>query len=155
MATSAPTGDYSFASLPMQTWTIQPFMEPDTSACVTHNDAALTLEAAVGNNSLGDQELLAADVSGDGKVTSYDAALMMRFSAGMMQMLPVASNCGTNWLFVPDATEMPNQTTFMPVVSESNCTPGSIELDSVAGPIGNRNFRAVLIGDVDGSWIAD
>lgn len=151
---SSSSGAYSFTSLTTQTWTIEPFMEPDASECVTNGDAMLALDAAIEKTELNEQERLAADVSGDGRVTAYDAALMLRYSAGMTPSLPAADLCGTNWLFIPDAADMPNQASVMPHVTESSCAPGAIQLTSLVGPAVERNFRAVLIGDVDGSWIA-
>jgi hypothetical protein len=152
-STSNPAGAYGFSALAPQSWTVEPFMEADTSPCVTHTDAMIALDAAVQNGPLDEQEALAADVSGDGKVTAYDAALMKQYTAGMLQTFPVASMCGTNWLFVPDASEMPNQTTTTPVATTTACTPGAIHIESLAAPVIGRNFRAVLVGDVDGSWV--
>lgn len=151
-AISSGGGAYSFTGLAEQEWTIEPFLEADTSDCVDHDDAMLILEAAVDIRQLDALQQIAADVSGDGKITSYDAALILRMNPETPNSLPVAENCGTNWLFVPDVLDLPNQSANNPVISEQLCTPGSIVLNPLSGDINNRNFRAVILGDVDGSW---
>jgi hypothetical protein len=145
-------GNYNFSSLSQQAWTIKPSIQGQQGGAITADDAIIVLDAAVGKITLTPQQHLAADVTGNGAVTSTDAALIIQFSMGMITTFPVADLCGSDWVFVPDAADMSGQQVTDPVIESGMCIPGTIVLDPLTGQVDNRNFRAILFGDVDESW---
>lgn len=92
---------------------------------ITAYDAALVLQSAVGKTELSAEQLLAADVSGDGEVNEYDAALILQ-----MAVKKIAAFQGGVWVFSP--------ATIAKTLSADSATSVS--------------FTAILLGDVDGSY---
>jgi len=115
-------------------------------------DVELALEAAVGTRVLSQEEQLAADVTGNGTVTSADASLIWQFSLNLISRFPVAEACGSDWVLIPDATAIGGQQINDPVIAGGECALGTIVLDPLTGVVEDRNFRAILFGDIDGSW---
>ena len=147
-------GNYNFASLSQQAWTIKPSIHGLQNAAIDVEDAQMALDAAVGKVMLNDEGRLAADVTGNGKVTSTDASLILQFSMGMITSFPVTAACDSDWVFIPNAADMSGQEIMNPAINGGTCTPGTIVLDPLTGQVDNRNFRAILFGDVNGSWPA-
>ncbi len=95
---------------------------------VTAYDAALVLQSAVGKISLSDNQLLAADVSGDGSVNEYDASLILQKAVRKIDAFPL----GRAWIFTPSY------------------------IDKTLGTSANSvTFTAISPGDVDGSYRGD
>jgi hypothetical protein len=157
-ATSTTTtagGDYSFAALGERTWTIEPRLFGELGDSVDEMDAALVLAAATGERTLTPEELLAADVTGDGTISATDASLILQHVTELIDHFPVALLCESDWLFLPDPADDPplgGQIVRDPELSEENCVPGSITLQPLVGEVAERNFLALAFGDVDGSW---
>jgi hypothetical protein len=149
---TAPSGSYSFTALNQETWTIRPSIDGQHASAITQDDVDLALEAAVGTRTLTPEEFLAADVTGNGQVTSEDASLIKRYTMGSVTQFPVALLCSSDWILVPDADPMSGQVVHPPEIGSGTCTLGTIVLDPLNGAVDNRNFRAILFGDVDGSW---
>lgn len=95
---------------------------------ITAYDAALTAQTAVGIRTLAAYETIAADVSKDGQVYTFDAALIAHYSVGLPQ-LPT-SHVG-EWEFVPE----------------------SINYESLNSDQADQNFIGIILGNVHGGWI--
>lgn len=145
-------GDYSLSAMSGQAWTIQPSIDGMHGGAIDIDDVHLVLDAAAGNESLSPEQELAADVTGNGEVTSADAALILQFVANVIPRLPIADRCQSDWVFLPDASEMEGQQLNPPMISETDCLPGTIVLNPLLGNVQSRNFRAILFGDVNESW---
>jgi sugar lactone lactonase YvrE len=141
-------GDYAFSSIAEQKWTIVPRRMGLAAGSITLADAMLALEAAVGSVELADELYMAADVTGNGEVTSADASLIWQFALGLIDTFPAAEACESDWLFFPNASALPGQTVIMPNISQQNCSPGAIELNPLSGQASERNFRAIQFGDI-------
>jgi hypothetical protein len=148
-------GDYSFGSSAMGDFTIQPAKDDTFNTAITSLDAVVVLQFVSGGFGVvltPDQEL-AADVSGNGSVSTLDAAYILQFQASIIDRLPIAEQCQSDWLFVPEASPTPGQTLIQPVLSGEMCTEkGAIQFDDFTPPLAGRDFRAILIGDVTGNW---
>jgi hypothetical protein len=90
-------------------------------------DAAMTARAAVGIIQLDENEFIAADVSRDGNVYTFDASLIAQYAIGLPKE-PI-SHAG-EWQFIPDSIVYP--------MLESNYS--------------DQNFAGIIIGNVDGRW---
>jgi hypothetical protein len=102
---------------------------PGQPAPITNFDAALTNSFAVGNITLTPNQQLAADVSGNGQVTAFDAALIQAYTVATS---PVPStNRTSQWIFVPSSRTY-----------------------TVTSSLTNENYDAILIGEVSGNWQA-
>jgi hypothetical protein len=88
-------------------------------------DAAKIAQSVVGSYTLTGNQPIVADVSGNGTVTSFDAALIARYRVS----LPGSGSTG-NWIFQP--------------VSYGPST--------VYANISGENYVALLMGDVTGNW---
>ncbi len=86
-------------------------------------DVSLILQSRVGLIELSDNQLLAADVNGDGNVNEVDASLILQKSVFLIDSFPAGA-----WKFVPPSKTL------------------------TIGEYTRLSFSAVLVGDVDGSW---
>ncbi len=148
-------GGYSFQGIAEQPWTIQPSLFEEVDGSVNEMDAAMVLAAAAGTIALGPQLQIAADVTGNGSVSSADAALILRYATEMAIRFPAAIACNSDWVFFPTPGAPPlfgTQTVTQPDVRSERCIRGSITLDPLIGQIDKRDFRAVAFGDVDDTW---
>lgn len=74
---------------------VRPFYgDVDYDQAVTWRDAARIKQYALGRTELIGAARVAAEVSGDGKITAYDAQLVDRYVAGAIQCFPVQASCG-------------------------------------------------------------
>lgn len=150
---TGPTGNFSVLSIPQAPWLVEPRHAASVEGAVSANDAARVLELATGVAPAGDPLMhLVADVSGNGRVTAFDAVLILQRAVGLIDALPAVDTCETAWLFAPAPAPHPNQTVYAPTVSEDRCTRGAIGFDPLAGEAAQQDFVAGVIGDVDASW---
>jgi hypothetical protein len=63
--------------------------DPSGDGIVSVSDATLTAQASLGLVTLTSQQIQLADVSGNGSVTAYDAALIILRIAGIISKFPV------------------------------------------------------------------
>lgn len=145
-------GRFTFDELAAGDWTITPSKLGDLGDAVSMDDAAFAVQAAIGLQSPSPTQHLAADVSGDGTVSAFDAALMARHSLGFLERFPVAQSCQSDWAFVPQPASVSGQTVNLPVISSGTCAPASISFDALSGPADEQNFEAVVFGDPTGGW---
>lgn len=116
-------------------------------------DAAWIQQYLVGKRTFTPDQMLAADVTGDGTVSSLDAAYIQKYVVGKLTHFPAALACGSDFLFVPEPTPRAGVTVVMPSLKQGACTQGQIVLDpSLSLPAHELNFRAILLGDVTMSW---
>jgi len=142
-------GPYGLGSLPLQTWEIRPSLNGSQGTAIDMDDVLMVLDASVGLLELTPEQRFAADVSGNGVVTSTDASLILQFMNNVITRFPAADDCKSDWVFLPDPP--PGGQGVDPVLDSPACTPGHILLDPLTGDATNQNFRAVLFGDVNGS----
>jgi hypothetical protein len=107
-------------------YTVTPTKSGDVNHAVTSFDAALAARYAAQLITLTPNQFLAGDVSGNGDITAYDAALIAQTAGNL-------SNPGTagQWRFLPSSTNYPN-------LSESKT---------------NQDYLALLMGDISGNWV--
>ncbi|NOY60609.1 MAG: T9SS type A sorting domain-containing protein [Calditrichaeota bacterium] len=126
-------GVYSFENLSVGgNYEIYASKMPDSDVNpfdITTYDAAITAQAAVRLRTLSSDAQLAADVSRDDLVGTYDAALIARYSVGLPRLPD--SHVG-EWTFIPAVREYQN----------------------LSKDFQNQDFRGVLLGNVHGGWQA-
>lgn len=145
-------GDYGFASVAPGAVTIRPQKNGDFDTAITSLDAVTVLQAVAGEVTLTADQQLAADVSGNGTFSTLDAVYILQFQAAVIDRLPAAALCQSDWLFVPEPSPTPDQTVTEPMLANDMCQPGSITLDPFTPPLAGRDFRAILLGDATGNW---
>lgn len=85
-------------------------------------------------------QYIAADASGDGKVSTYDIVVLRQLLLGIDTQLPG----GKSWRFVPDMYVFPD-----PADPFNPPFPQQIDIDNTSYPPGVYSFRGVKIGDVN------
>ncbi|MBZ5640113.1 MAG: CotH kinase family protein [Acidobacteriia bacterium] len=128
--------------------TLRKFGSPRAS---DHNDAITSFDAtfiarnAVGLTTLSGNQRIAADVSGNGEVSSYDAAKVAQFAVQLLDHFEVATATGSDWRFLrcDHYTDAGYQDCGAPVYVHPRLT-GTVTDD----------FYAILYGDVSGNWSA-
>ncbi|MGD9763028.1 MAG: matrixin family metalloprotease [Candidatus Binatia bacterium] len=150
-AVTSAAGEFSFASVPTGGWNLVPEKHGDVGTGISPLDAAYVLQHVAQLRALDVHERLACDVTGDGSVSSFDAVQLLQFSVGAVPSLPVATRCGTEWLFLPQPSTGRG---ISPVVSSTSCSNGRIAFEPLDGDAEPEAFRAVLFGDCTGNWQA-
>lgn len=145
-------GAYGVSPVAPGYYRARPVKDDEVFSGIDAEDAAMALAAAVGNVVLTPAQRIAADVSGNGEVTSWDASLILQRLAGMLHAFPIEIACGSPWVFFPDAQPTENQTQTQPVIALEGCTPGSITIDPLEIQASNQNFLGLVFGDVNLSW---
>lgn len=144
-------GNYSVTDLPEGTWTVEPVKMGDLGSAISSLDAAYALQAAVGMRELSAPESQACDVSGNGRVSSLDAADILSFVVGVASDFPVSQDCGSDWIFVPAPAPAANQSVALPEIGQQ-CVAGSITFDPLSTVVDGQDFLAVALGDCSGNW---
>ncbi len=150
--TTTATGEYAFTGVAAGSWEVEPEKSRDFGSAVSSLDAAYVLQAAVGLRSFDSNQALACDVTGDGRLTSLDAARILQFSVGTIARLPVAVTCNSDWAFVPLPDPTGSQQVIQPSTSAGTCQDGKAMLESLGAEAVHQDFRAVLFGDCTGNW---
>lgn len=146
------SGAYGVNPIPEGFYEVVPTKHDEVLSGVDADDATMALDAAVGAITLTPEQTLAADVTGNGGVTSWDASLILQRAAGLITEFPVEAMCNSAWLFFPNAQFVENQTQTQPMITAEGCTSGSITLDPLVGQAANQDYQALVFGDVDGDW---
>lgn len=118
-------GTYTLNGFGTGSYTVTPSKTGDTNNALTSFDASQISKHLVQTVTLTPQQLAAADVSGNGTITSFDASLIAQTVLG----IPNAGNAGT-WRFTPVSRTYSNITV--------NHT--------------SQDYTAILIGEVSGNW---
>ena len=117
-------GMYSLSGFGPGPYTITPSKANQVNG-ISNLDASRVAQHIVGFITLNSTQQIAADVSGNGTITSLDAAYISQFVAG----IPNPSFTGT-WRFLPPNRSYPNV--------QTNYT--------------NQDYSAILLGEVTGNW---
>lgn len=127
-ATTNLSGVYTLSGFGPGAYTVTPSKTGDiNSLAITSNDSARIAQHVAGLLPLNADQLIVADVSDNGTVTSFDAALIARYTV----LLPNSGSTGT-WRFNPANRNYPG---------------------GVTSNISGQNYTAYLMGDVTGSWV--
>ena len=149
---TSSNGNYSGAGLATGAWHVEPAKQGGFGNAVSSLDAARVLQAIAGMGTFTTLQRLACDVTGDGSLSALDAVRILQFSAGLINQLPIAQACGSDWLFYPSPDQMQNQSIIPPVLSGGNCQQGNIAINPLLVQATNQDFDAILIGDCTGNW---
>lgn len=122
--TTGNQGQYALASLAPGEYLLAPARVAVEASAIDVLDVSDILRHLVGITELSAGDQLAADVSGNGRVGTTDASLILRYLVGLEYEFPA----GDFWRFAPDEV------------------PVNLLQDEV------RDFTAYLLGDVDGDW---
>jgi hypothetical protein len=151
-ASSDAGGAWALGGVPPGVWQLTARKSGDLRGAVTALDAAWILQRVAGMRSLDGGQLLAADVTGDGSVSPLDAALVLQRAVGLAAPFGAATACSSDWLFVPAASVVPNQSVVPPSLSGNSCVPGSLTYGPLAADAAGQGFTAIPLGDVTGNW---
>jgi hypothetical protein len=144
--TTNSQGQYS-ASVPQTTWSIEPAKTGGFGSAVSSLDAARVLQLLAGMQQFTEQQRLACDATGDGTISTLDAVYLLQFSAGLIDHLPVAKLCDSDWLFYPVPGPEENQQIIPPAMVGGACQQGAIVLNPLVGSAPQQNFKGILLGD--------
>ena len=118
-------GTYSLDGFGRGSYVVAPSKTGGVNASITSFDAARIAQHVAGINMLTGNQLIVADVSGNGTISSFDAGELARYVAAVP-----GSGATGNWIFSPVNRNYPSVTT------------------SIAG----EDYIALLMGEVSGNW---
>jgi hypothetical protein len=130
-------------------WRVVPRRSGSTAGLITLADVQAALEARVGLQSLSAVRSLACDVSANGSVAAYDAALILNYINMTLASFPPAGPCASDWVFVPMPTPVANSSTVSPVPGPVTCQQGAIRFDPLSQSVDGQNFQGIAFGDCD------
>lgn len=144
------SGSYGFSHIGGRTWQITPHKSGGVDGALSSLDAIYAIQFTLGLRTFTAEQRLAADVSGNGSITGFDAILILRRALGLIPRFPVAETCGSDWVFVPvpDGTQMVTQ----PQIQTGSCQPGAISLDPLSAQANGQDFEGIVFGDCTGNW---
>jgi hypothetical protein len=145
-------GHYAFFGIPTGNYQVQPSKQGDQGDGISVLDAVYILQAIAGSRVLTPTQLLAADVTGNGTISTLDAVRILQLKAGSIQRFEVAEACHSDWVFIPVPSPTPNQSVITPLMTLGSCRAGAIALHPLSSTAANQDFSAVLFGDVTGNW---
>jgi len=147
-------GQFAFSGLDGCNVHVEPRKLGDRNSGISTLDAAYTLQSVASLRTLDGNQRLACDVTGNGALSTLDAALILQQRVGLISTFPVDVECASDWLFVPVPAAAANQHIILPQnpADVNACHPGAIELTPLAGQAIDQDFAAVLIGDCTGNW---
>ena len=148
---SDASGAYAFSAVRPGDWALVPEKNADLRDGLSALDGARVLEFVAGMTNFSGFQQLACDVTGDGTCSPLDAARILQFVAGALGRFRAATLCQSDWLFVPDAASVPNQSFTRPQLNDS-CQMGGIAFQPLASDAAEQDFIGVLLGDVTGNW---
>jgi hypothetical protein len=145
-------GHFAFGGISPDSLEIQPQKLGGIGASVSALDAVYVLQATVGLRTLSTEQALAGDVTGDGTLTTLDAALILQHTVSLISTFPVAQTCGSDWAFMPVPLPAPNQQLIEPAIGPGSCQGGGIMFQPLAEQADHQDFHAVAFGDCTGDW---
>ncbi|MDZ7319574.1 MAG: choice-of-anchor J domain-containing protein [candidate division KSB1 bacterium] len=133
-------GGYAFSHLAIGDYRVTPKHQGHTKNAISPYDASLILRHVAASLTLSPYQMIAADVNGNGEVSSMDAALILQYFVGLINEFP--SN--REWTFLPhdypldrnNWASAPLSRTFSPLQADQ----------------ANQDFVGILTGDVSGNW---
>ncbi len=151
-AASDASGHYLLVNVPAENVVVEPSGASGPGTAVGSLDASWVLQAVAGMRQFSPQQRLACDVSGNGSLSSLDATYILQYAVGLIDRLPVATACDSDWAFLPNPAPAPSQTLIQPQPSANGCTPGGIAFGAISGSLDDQSFTAVRFGDCTGNW---
>jgi len=115
-------------------------------------DASYVLQSVVDLRDLDAMQALAGDVSGNGTLTAFDAALILQYVVELLPRFPAGTACQSDWVFTPMPGPAVNQTVVPPALLNGVCQPGAIAFSPLVTPVAQQDFDAIRFGDVTGNW---
>lgn len=140
------TGYYEFNNLsPNTTYTISPasasYQSSEFTNAITPLDASEALKIATGKTTnVSPYKLIAADVSGNHKVTAYDAYLIASRWSGSVTEYPTQKD----WIMVPNQLLVSGDRDNVPLFDE-NTNFNYVVSKAI-------NYTVIALGDVTGNW---
>jgi len=129
-ANTGQDGNYIFSNLRGGNTTVTPKKEQSFEnlriRTIGALDASLVARHAVGLEVLSSEQEIAANVSGDEEINSFDASLIAQFSVGVINGFP----SGKFWDFLPSERIY----------------------DTLKEDKNEQNYAGILLGDVSGNW---
>lgn len=119
-------GNYSLSGFGSGSYNITPSKTGGANGAISGFDSGRIAQYVVSLITFTQTQIDAADVSGNGNVSSYDATLIARFTVG----LPPPVGLTGSWVF----------------------SPTSISHPFIYSNIANDNFSALLMGDTSANW---
>ncbi|RLE19773.1 MAG: hypothetical protein DRJ50_11775 [Actinobacteria bacterium] len=110
---------------------------------VTPLDATFVSHHRVGIIELSPNQQIAADVTGNGSISSLDAVYVAKYSIQLINRLPVAEATGSVWLYFRCDSYLGTD--------DHDCTTPIYEHDPLLAPESD-DFYALAYGDVNGNW---
>jgi len=147
-----PSGAYACDGVSPGTNTLTPEKHGDTGSAVSSLDAAYVLQTVVGMRTLDDRQTLACEISGNGALSAFDAALILQRSVGLIGAFPVETACGSEWVFVPTPVVVPNQRLVQPTPGSGTCQVGAITYEPLSASATSQDFAGIVFGDCTGNW---
>jgi hypothetical protein len=151
-ASTDASGRYALGNVPATDVVVTAERTGGTGGAISPLDAAWVLQAVAGLRSLSAEQLLACDVTGNGSASALDATFILQHTVGLLDRLPVAEICASDWAFLPEPAAAPGQTLIQPRPGSQSCMPGGIAYTTVAGPLAAQDFSALVFGDCTGNW---
>ncbi len=124
-ATTSMAGTYTLGGFGSGAYTVTPAKVGDANG-ISSFDAGLIAKHVAGIQTLTGNQLIVADVSGNGTLSSFDAGQIARYTVGINGF-----GSSGNWIFMPANRFYP----------------------SVTSTIAGEDFIALLMGDVSGNWM--
>lgn len=138
--TTDAEGEFLFEQIAGGNYTLKPDKEEALGSSISAYDASFILRHVVSLITLTPQQMIAADVSGNGGVSAFDASYILRYVVHLINDFPV----GSQWKFVP---------TNYPISSSNWATaPDSIGYFPLSANQADQDFQAIVYGDVSGNW---
>ncbi len=142
--TTNMAGQYEFLNVVAGNYTARPGKARAQGDAITPYDAALTLQYIVGQRLFTPYQMIAADVSGNGQVSSYDASLILKYYVQLIRQFPVMSDSIHFWTFVPNN---------YPISSVNwSLAPDSLRYEPLNTDQLDQNYLAIVYGDPSGNW---
>lgn len=116
-------------------------------------DATWIQQYVAGTRTFSQAQRYACDVSGNGSCTTTDANLVNQRIAGTLAAFPAATACDSDFLLWPSSPPLSGEVDVTPILRTGRCVRGLAVLDGVSGPVVERNWEGVAIGDVSQSWV--
>ena len=151
-AATDAAGAYLLGNVPALDVVVSAERVGGTGGAISPLDASWALQAVANLRTFSAEQLLACDVTGNGTVSSLDASLILQRTVGLIDRLPVAEVCGSDWAFIPDPAAVPGQTLIDPQPGIASCTPGGIAYASIDATLAEQDFAALVFGDCTGNW---
>jgi len=136
-------GTYTLTGFGSGSYTIKPSKTGGANSAISSFDAARAAQGSTGAVPFVSQnQRFAADVSGNGQVSSLDSAKIAQFAAGLPMQPP---NLSGEWRFF--VTGAPSPLPTPPQTYDDSRTYGS-----VTGNLTGEDYVGLLMGEVSGNW---